>query len=129
MMLKKIILLLIVSSCWVSFAAAAVLTVSEAAMTTAIKNQQPVDQVSTYPADFGKLFCFTRIVGAASATSITHVWYFQDNVMATVTLPIGSANWRTYSSKRFLPQWAGQWQVKVLDADGNELAAIPFVLE
>jgi hypothetical protein len=105
------------------------LTVAEAGITTAIVNQQSVDQISSYPADFGKLFCFTRIVGATEETSITHVWYFMDNEMAKVTLPIGSENWRTYSSKRFLPQWAGQWRVKVLDAEGNELTEIPFVLE
>jgi len=129
MMAKTIVLLLFVGSCWFSFAVAAELTVAEAGITTAIENQQPVDRVSVYPADYGKLFCYTRVLGATTETSITHVWYFQDHVMANVTLPIGSENWRTYSSKRFLPQWAGQWRVKIYDSEGNELAEIPFVLE
>lgn len=128
-MLKKILLLLFIGSCWSTFAAAGELSVAESSITTAIENQQPVDQISTYPADFGKLYCFTRIVGATSDTSVTHVWLFQGHEMARVTLPVGSKNWRTNSSKRFLPQWAGEWQVRVLDAEGNELASIPFVLE
>lgn len=128
-MMNKIILFLLIGSCWISVAFAAELVVAESAITTAIENQQPVDQVGSYPADFGKLFCYTRILGATTETSITHVWYFRDHVMAEVVLPVVSENWRTYSSKRFLPQWAGQWRVKVIDTDGNELADIPFLLE
>lgn len=128
-MRKIMVLLLLVCCSWGTFASAEVLTVAEGSITTAVENQQPVDKISTYPADFGKLYCFTRIVGAVNDTTVTHVWFYGDNEMARVPLLIGSGNWRTYSSKRFLPQWAGQWQVKVLDAQGIELAVIPFVLE
>lgn len=128
-MLKRTMLLMLIGCCWSTVAAAVKLSVVESSITTAIENQQPVDQVSTFPADFGKLYCFTRVVGATSDTSVTHVWLYQGHEMATVTLPVGSSNWRTNSSKRFLPQWAGNWQVRVLDAEGNELANIPFVLE
>ncbi len=128
-MLQKLLLLILIGGCWGTFAVAGELSVAESSITTAIENQQPVDRISTYPADFGKLYCFTRIVGANSDTSVTHVWLFQGHEMARVTLPVGSENWRTNSSKRFLPQWAGDWQVRVLDAEGNELASIPFVLE
>jgi hypothetical protein len=128
-MLKKLLLLILIGGCWGTFAAAGELSVAESSITTAIENQQPVDRISTYSADFGKLYCFTRIVGATSDTSVTHVWLFRGHEMARVTLPVGSNNWRTNSSKRFLPQWAGDWQVRVLDAEGNELAKIPFVLE
>ena len=108
---------------------AASLTVADGTITTAIENQMPVDRIDSYRADFGKLYCFTRIVGAQKETTVTHVWYYQDNEMARVTLPVRSADWRTYSSKRFLPQWAGQWRVVVLDGAGNEIATIPFSLE
>ncbi|RLB71130.1 MAG: DUF2914 domain-containing protein [Deltaproteobacteria bacterium] len=98
-------------------------------MTSAVENQMPVDRVESYPADFGKLYCFTRIVGAQGDTEITHVWYYQDNEMARVSLSVRSSNWRTYSSKRFLPQWAGEWKVVILDEEENEIATIPFKLE
>jgi len=113
----------------VSYVQAEDLVVVDGTITSAIENQLPVDKIDSYRADFGKLYCFTRIVGAQGDTEVTHVWYYQDNELARVKLSVRSADWRTYSSKRFLPQWAGQWKVVVLDAGGNEIAIIPFSLE
>lgn len=127
--MKKLLVLMIVAAVSVSFAHAADLKVVDGTITSAIVNQMPVDKIESYRADFGKLYCFTRIVGAQGDTEITHVWYFQENELARVTLPVRSSDWRTYSSKRFLPQWAGEWSVVVLDGEQNEIATIPFRLE
>ncbi len=105
------------------------LRVADGIITTAIEKQMPVDNIDSYSADFGKLYCFTRIVGAEVDTTVTHVWYYQDSEMARVELRVGSGDWRTYSSKRFLPQWAGEWRVIVLDGEENKIASIPFSLE
>ena len=128
-MLKHVFLLSIFLCCLSAPVFAAGLQVADAAITTAIENQMPVDRIETFPADYGKLFCFTRIIGAEKDTQITHVWYFQNDELARVALPVRSADWRTYSSKRFLPQWAGDWRVVVLDDQQNEIASIPFRLE
>ena len=128
MLKKTFISLLLVVTC-MTYVHAAELRVADGTITTGIENQLPVDRVDIYPADYGKLYCFTRIVGAAADTEVTHVWFFQDDEMARVTLPIRSGDWRTYSSKRFLPQWAGDWRVVVLDAGQNEIAVLPFRLE
>ena len=129
--MKKLVILiiLVLTTLTLSFAQAANLKVADGTITSAIKNQSPVDRIESYRADFGKLYCFTRIVGAQEDTQVTHVWYYQDTELARVTLPVRSSDWRTYSSKRFLPQWAGQWRVVILDGDGNEIATIPFTLE
>jgi hypothetical protein len=108
---------------------AADLSVADGVITTAIESQQPVDRIESFSADYAKLYCFTRIVGAAGDSAVTHVWYYQDNEMARVTLPIRSKDWRTYSSKRFLPNWKGEWRVVVIDEQLNELAVIPFRLD
>ncbi len=128
-MLKRlmIVLALIIMTATVSMATE--LKVADATITTAVENQMPVDRIEVFAADYGKLYCFTRIVGAESATAVTHVWYYQENEMARVELAVGSSDWRTYSSKRFLPQWIGEWKVVVLDADRNVIAEIPFRLE
>lgn len=128
-MKKLLMLMVVVIAMGVSVAQAADLRVADGTITSAIENQIPVDRIESYRADFGKLYCFTRIVGAQGDTEVTHVWYFQDNELARVTLPIRSSDWRTYSSKRFLPQWAGEWRVVVLDGEQNEIATIPFRLE
>ncbi len=127
--MKKLLVLMIAMTMSMSFAQAADLRVADGTITSAIENQLPVDKIESYRADFGKLYCFTRIVGAQEDTEISHVWYYQDTELAKVTLPVGSSDWRTYSSKRFLPQWSGQWRVVVLDAEQNEIATIPFLLE
>lgn len=129
--MKKIFILLILTFTVLtsSFALAADLRVADGTITTAIKNQLPVDRIESYRADFGKLYCFTRIVGAQEDTKVTHVWYYQDAELARVTLPVKSSDWRTYSSKRFLPQWSGSWKVVVLDGEGDEIATVPFLLE
>lgn len=127
--MKKLFMLIIVAALSLSFAQAAELQVVDGAITSAIERQVPVDRIESYRAGFDKLYCFTRIVGAQEDTEVTHVWYFQDDELARVTLPVLSADWRTYSSKRFLPQWVGKWRVVVLDGEENQIAEIPFRLE
>ncbi len=128
-MKKLIVWMFVVVAMGISCAQAEDLKVADGVITSAIENQMPVDKIESYRADFGKLYCFTRIVGAQEDTVITHVWYYQDNELARVPLPIRSSNWRTYSSKRVLPQWAGEWKVVILDEKENEIATIPFNLE
>ncbi len=129
MKLIKLLMLILMTAMSVSFVQAADLRVADGTITSAIEDQMPIDRVESYRADFGKLYCFTRISGAQEDTEVTHVWYYQDAELARVTLPVRSSDWRTYSSKRFLPQWAGQWRVVVLDGEQNEIATIPFMLE
>lgn len=127
--MKRLSLLLVLLALLVAAPAlAGNLTVAEGVITTQVANHQAVDQIQTYSAKVGKLFCFTRITGAAGDTTITHVWYHGDKEMARVELPVRSPNWRTWSSKRILPSWTGAWKVEVLDAQGKVLKTIPFTL-
>ncbi|WP_020675600.1 DUF2914 domain-containing protein [Geopsychrobacter electrodiphilus] len=105
------------------------LTVSGAVITTKVVDRVPVDKVEVYPAQLGKLYCFSRVEGATADTSIEHVWLYQGDEMARVRLPVKSANWRTYSSKKMFPAWKGEWEVRILDDAGNELARVPFKVE
>ncbi len=125
--MKKILLLLACLT-WVVPAAVSAIEIPEAVITTAVVDRAPVDAVESYPVTVGKLYCFTRVSGAIEDTFITHVWYYQDDEMARVDLPVRSSNWRTWSSKSFLPSWAGQWRVDVHDAQGNVLVSLPFTL-
>lgn len=104
------------------------LTIADGTITTAIEGLMPVDRIESHPAGFGKLYCYTRVTGARADSQVTHVWYYQNNEMARVKLPVRSSDWRTYSSKRFLPQWGGEWEVVILDENQNEIARYPFRL-
>ena len=123
---RKLMMLLLMFCCLP--AAALALEVSEAVITTEIRDRAPVDAIQTYPATAESLICYTRVTGAAADTSITHLWYREGVEMARIELPVRSGDWRTWSSKSIFPGAAGAWRVDVLDAEGELLKTIPFTL-
>ncbi len=107
----------------------AALQVAEAVIATSVENLTPIGVADTFPAGVGKLYAFTRITGATGETSIRHLWFYGDRLMAEVSLPVRSANWRTYSSKRILPAWTGQWSVDITTEEGLLIETIYFTIE
>lgn len=87
-----------------------------------------IGEQAEFPAETPTVYCRTRIVGASDPTTITHVWYRDGKTVAHVELTVGSPDWRTVSSKRLLPSWAGDWEVRVLDGAGNLLRSEAFVV-
>ena len=107
-------------------ATAADLQVEDAAVCTDVVDRQPVDSGTSFSVSTGRLYCYTRIVGAQDPTQVVHAWYFGDEERARVTLSVGGSNWRTYSSKQLQEHEIGAWRVEVLDADGNLLETVAF---
>ncbi|MDD5719685.1 MAG: DUF2914 domain-containing protein [Candidatus Krumholzibacteria bacterium] len=107
------------------------LTVAEIAVGTGYDSQTRnlTGAAEVFPAGTEKLWCRTRIQGATVPTSVTHVWYHRDQTVARVELNVGSADWRTVSSKNLLPEWTGPWEIKVLDAGGTVLQTVRFTIE
>ncbi|SDL49331.1 Protein of unknown function [Geoalkalibacter ferrihydriticus] len=104
------------------------LEIAEGVVTTGIVERVPVDAVESYSTTVGRLYFFTRIVGAVEETAVSHVWFYEDEEVARVTLPVRSSNWRTWSSKNVLPDWTGNWRVEVIDAKGYVLHEVTFTL-
>jgi len=104
------------------------LEVREATITTLVSERAPVDAIQTYPATVEQLYCFTRVVGAPTDTSISHVWYLNGTELARIELPVRSDNWRTWSVKTIFPGSAGEWKVDILDAEGSLLRSVAFIL-
>jgi len=127
-MLKRLTLIFLLVLFFASQSFAGTVTVAEGVITTQIVDRAPVDEIESYPAQNGKLYCFTKIVGVEGQSQVTHVWLYQDKEMARVTLPVRSAVWRTNSSKNIIPEWTGEWKVQVLDESGLEIGVIPFTL-
>lgn len=100
----------------------------ETAVCPSIVDRQPVGTTDSYDANVGEIFFWTKCIGAADSTMISHVWTHEGETRATVELPVKSSNWRTWSSKKILPSWTGKWEVRVLDAEGNILKAVPFTI-
>lgn len=110
-------------------AASQALEVVEAAITTGVVDHLPIDSVESYTVNAGKLYCFTRVLGAAGRDKVIHVWRREGQEMARVELPLRNDDFRTWSVKTLLPSWSGKWQVDVVDDAGTVLLSLPFVLQ
>lgn len=104
------------------------LTVSESAISRDVVDRVPVDADTTFPADVGRLYYWTRIDGAEGDTTVHHVWFHGDEERADLELRVGASSWRTWSTKTIMPEWTGDWRVEVRDAEGNVLETIRFTV-
>lgn len=93
---------------------------------TSVADRAPQGAAVEFPSDVDRLWCFTRIASGPGA--VEHVWYRDGLEMARVPLAVGAADWRTWSSKRVLPEWSGPWRVDVVDAGGAVLGSKSFRL-
>ncbi|MDH4157013.1 MAG: DUF2914 domain-containing protein [candidate division Zixibacteria bacterium] len=98
----------------------------EAVVCSGVEERMPIDTLTEFNVDAGQVFVWMRITGAADSTSVTVRWSHGETVMAEVELPVKSPSWRTWSSKNVLPSWAGNWDVKILDSEGDILKALSF---
>jgi hypothetical protein len=105
------------------------LKIEDMAFCTGVDSWAPVGAARTFPETVGRVYCFTRVTGAADHTAVTHVWYYADEEKARVTLPVKSRSWRTWSSKLILESWTGRWRVDVLTEDGKLLRSSEFLVE
>ena len=110
-------------------AAAAEVMIETAVICKDVMDREPQGAGDIFSTDLEKIMCFTRVVGAKEDTEILHNWYFGETLAASVRLHVGSDNWRTYSSKTILPEYAGEWKVEILASDGKLLKKIYFILE
>jgi len=103
-------------------------SVAEAAVCTAVEDRAPVGAAESFPAGTEQLVCFTDLRDAAGQT-IVHTWIHEGTTRARVELEVGGDRWRTWSSKKLLPEWTGSWQVKVMTANGAVLETLDFTVE
>ena len=127
-MLRSLLVLSAVLAAVLPAAHSLALEVADAAITTAVVDREPVDEVEVFPREEGKLYCFTRIIGADEPTTIQHLWYYGGQLMSRVELPVNSPVWRTWSAKDFPESWQGAWRVEIQDATGKVLRQAEFQL-
>jgi hypothetical protein len=100
----------------------------ESQLCRSVLEREPVEPAESFSADVGQVFLWTKVTGATDSAIIKHVWFYGEQEMATVELPVRSSSWRTWSSKNILPQWVGNWQVKIVDAEGNIFKSVSFTI-
>lgn len=106
---------------------AAALTV-EAKLCTGVQDRMPVGEATTFSATVDQVYLWTKIIGASGEITVKHVWVHNGKEMTTVDLPVKTAAYRTWSAKKILPSWTGQWEVRVVGPDGTTLATVPFTI-
>jgi hypothetical protein len=104
------------------------ITVEDIQICTSVDNRQPVGTDTSFTHDVERLWCFTKLSSDRDMTSVSHVWYYNDKEMAKVDLVVNAKTWRTWSSKRILKSWTGEWRVDILSATGELLASKEFTV-
>ena len=104
------------------------LSIEETFICRDVVDREPVGISEVFPMDVSRVNCFTRISGADHDIEIIHNWYYEDNLVSSVKLPVRSKNWRTYSSKTIPSGYIGDWKVEILSSDGALLQKIYFLI-
>lgn len=129
----RVFIVLVMSVCVFSTAieaeASGSLEIADAVICEDVVDRAPVGANTSFSATIGKLYCFTKVVGAQTPTTVTHVWYFGETEKTRIELKVGAASWRTMSSKIIQAHETGSWHVDVLDADGNVLRTLWFYMD
>ena len=105
---------------------AASIEVAEAVICRDVVDREPIDAGDSFEVSVGKLYCFTKIVGAQEPIEIAHVWYSGDVERARINLSVEAATWRTWSSKIIQAHEIGDWHVDVIGPDDEVLETVEF---
>ena len=98
----------------------------EAQLCAGVQERMPTGMADSFSPEIGQVYLWCKITGGSGSTTIKHVWYYNGQEKATVELTVNGSSWRTWSAKKILPEWAGDWSVKILDASGAVLKELSF---
>ena len=105
------------------------LYVEAAVIATGVENLTPMGVADKFPANTGRLYCYSKIIGGGEGSSIKHIWYYGDKKVDEIILSIKSPSFRTYSYKTIPFDWTGRWKVEIGADDGTILKTLEFVIE
>jgi hypothetical protein len=98
-------------------------------MCARLENREPVGIADNFPESAGKVFCFIEARDIAADTTLTVVWKHDGKEVNRTDLNLKQgARWRTNAVKT-ISGMTGDWEVSVLNADGNTVQTITFKVE
>ena len=103
--------------------------VDQMAVCTSVEDRQPVGTDTAFVKTIGQLYCFVKVSGESDSTSIFVNWMYDEKEMAKVELSVRGKTWRTWSSKKIIEDWVGNWKVEVADVAGNILMTKEFIIK
>ena len=106
------------------------LTVTDAAVCTAVVDRQPEGTAAEFSNDVSKIYYWTKIEGAMETQTVKHVWRSNGNVISEVSLTIDKPSFRTWTNKTIYPELIGtDMSVEVVDENGNVLRKDSFKIQ
>lgn len=104
------------------------MSVRRTAVCAGVDNREPVGVADVFALSTDRIYFFSEVAGAGNRQDLRHLWRYEGKPMAEVVLPVDGQRYRTWSSKKILPAWTGNWQVDVVDSSGAVLASGSFVV-
>ena len=102
--------------------------VTRAAITSAVENREPTDNLDTVNTELNQLYFFTELREMSGQTA-KHRWEREGKLMAEVEFKVKGPRWRVWSSKSFVPGWTGDWKVSVINEVGEVISEKSFTYE
>ncbi len=91
------------------------------------ESREPVDSICALGSGERKIFYFSDLRNQFGK-EIYHLWEYKGREMAMVSLGrVRGPRWRVWSSKNLVPEWSGEWTVKVVTNDGTILHQESFI--
>lgn len=102
--------------------------VTRAVVASDVVDREPVGEAESFAAGVGQVFFYTVLEGDFPETQLEHVWLHEGEEMARVPLTVRGPRWRTWSSKTIPAEWAGNWEVQLVDGAGTVLETVSFTV-
>ena len=104
-------------------------TIKRMVISKDVIDREPAGVGDFFSAATDKVYCFLEATDIETDMQIDIVWYWSNQEMARVALPIRKGHrWRTYSSKKLLGL-KGNWQAELQDSSGIVHSSVSFVVE
>ena len=101
--------------------------VVEAVAGRGIKDRDPIGIGNSFQWSNERVYIWSMVDCTKLPLSIKHVYYFNEQKVNEVSLPVKSQHWRTWSYKTISDKrYVGQWRVDITSAGGKVLETIRF---
>lgn len=98
-----------------------------------VQNRQPVGpnlrDSDRFKIINNKLYAWTKLRRKIVGTHVHHVWYFQNQLMDDIRLPLSVQFGRLHSVKTVMLPYVGVWRVEVMQDDKTLLDSHYFLVE
>lgn len=104
--------------------------VSRASICASVVDHEPMAKGELFPRDITKIYCFSEIAGIEEPLTVLHKWYYKYKLMGSVALRVKSKRFRTYSTKKIIPEQVGDWKVEIVNGQTDAvMEMVTFKIE